>query len=754
MISNKPVTVRAPQPRRLRGWLIRRGLGTFEPPITVAIDEMDVRLGQPVLESILLSPLTLTKPTEDFALSSPDTWLWSVESDPLSGDVNTEDQFKPLDRVKVDGTIFLRESSQPKQLGLGISPQQEEETVRQKIISPSQRKSTPQAPRGLNLFELLLPILLPPEGVANLEGLVLPSPLYEFQNAGVAFLGEMESALLGDDMGLGKTVQAIVALRLLIRTGRIRGALIISPKAVLPQWKKHLDDWAPDIVPYAVDGLRERRQALWEALAGKSGMLCHVLLATYDTIRQDQDVLVGKPFDLVVLDEIQRIKNQDIGITHAIKSLNARRRWGLSATPLENRIADLHSIFSFLKPGLLRETDIYPSAVSKKIAPYFLRRRTEDFLKDHPRHYLQDQWLALMPAQREAYDRAEQEGVVRLKSGTDVTVTHVFALITLLKQICNFDPHSGESAKADWVLSHLDEICEGGNRVLLFSQYVETLKILQDRMKSYQPLLYTGGLGDRQREEAIRTFKEDKTKRILLLSLKAGGAGLDLPEANFVLLYDLWWNPTAHSQAFGRVDRLVQTKAIFLRRILTDDTIEARIDEILKRKAQLFDETIEGLSDVGLKQSLTEEELFGLFGLKPPRVVAEEEAKSGWQQVNGSAFEQLIAKLYGAMGYTTKVTQQTHDGGVDIEGWRQQATGSERILIQCKHWPDGVVGENLVRDLYGALSARQDVHRAELVTSGRISQDARRWVQGKRIRLVNGIELRSLLLRYEIQSRS
>jgi len=750
MISNRPVTVSAPQPRRLRGWLIRRGLGTFEPPITVAIDEMDVRLGQPVLESILLSPLTLTKPTEDFALSSPDTWLWSVESDPLSGDVNTEDQFKPLDRVKVDGTIFLRESSQPKQLGLGISPQQKVETVRQKIISPSQRKPTPQAPQGLNLFELLLPILLPPEGVANLEGLVLPSPLYEFQNAGVAFLGEKESALLGDDMGLGKTVQAIVALRLLIRTGRIRGALIICNKAVLPQWKKHLDNWAPDVVWHAVDGLRERRRAFWEALAGKSGMLCHALLANYETIREDQDVLVGKSFDLVVLDEVQRIKNHAIGISRAINSLSAKRRWGLSGTPLETRIEDLHSIFSFLKPGLLRETDTYPPTVSKKIEPYFLRRRREAVLKDHPRNYLQDLSLALTPAQREAYDRVEQEGVLRLKSGTDVTVQHVLALITHLKQICNFDPHSGESVKADWVLSHLDEICEGGNKVLLFSQYVETLKILQDRMKSYQPLLYTGGLGDRQREEVIRTFKEDKSRQILLLSLRAGGAGLDLPEANFVFLYDLWWNPAVHSQAFGRVDRLVQTKEIFLRRILTADTIEERIDEKLRGKQKLFEEVIEGLADVDLKQSLTEEELFGLFGLKPPRVIAQEEAKSGWQQVDGSGFEQLIAKLYEAMGYVTKVTQKTRDGGIDIEGWRQQATGAERVLIQCKHWPDGLVGENIVRDLYGALSARQDVDRAELVTSGRISRDARRWAQGKRVRLVDGIELRSLLLKYHI----
>ncbi|MCL0046569.1 SWF/SNF helicase family protein, partial [Dehalococcoidales bacterium] len=145
---------------------------------------------------------------------------------------------------------------------------------------------------------------------------------------------------------------------------------------------------------------------------------------------------------------------------------------------------------------------------------------------------------------------------------------HVLALITRLKQICNFDPETGESAKAEFVLSHLDEICEGEDKVILFSQYVETLKILHNKMEKYQPLLYTGGLGDRQREEVIRSFKEDKTKQLLLLSLRAGGLGLDLPEANFVFHYDLWWNPAVQRQAEDRVHRIGQMKTVFVRRLL------------------------------------------------------------------------------------------------------------------------------------------------------------------------------------------
>ncbi len=736
-------------PTGLRGWLLGHGLGAFEPLTTVVLDEMVMQLGLPALESILVSPLVLETPTTDFALSSPEAEaLWDTDTDLLAEGFETDNCFQPLGRVRVDGTIYLKDTPSP-QLELGAPSPTIEGATRPKIIAPSQRRATPQTPRNLNLFELLLPILLPPEGAATLEGLVLPSPLYEFQNGGVAFLGERESALLGDATGLGKTVQAIVALRLLVRTGRIRGALIICDKAIMPQWKKHLDNWAPDLVCYAVDGVRERRRVFWETLASRSGMSCHTLLATYETVRQDQELLTAKPFDLVILDEVQRIKNPGIGITHAVRSLNAKRRWGLSATPLEGPIEDLHSVFGFLKPGLLKDTDVVPSIVRKKIEPYFLRRR-RDVLPNLPPIVLQDQWLELTAAQRNTYDRAEQEGIIKLSTGADITVQHVLALITRLKQICNFDPESGESVKAEFVLSHLDEICEGGHKAILFSQYVETLKILQEKLGKYQPLLYTGGLGDRQREGVIRSFKEDETKQLLLMSLKAGGRGLDLPEANFVFLYDLWWNPAVHKQAMGRVDRIGQKKTMFMRFLLAHNTIEGRIGEILKRKTQLFDETIEGLADVDVKQSLTEEELFGLFGLKPPRVVAEEEARSSWQQVDAAGFERTIAELYSKMGYTTKVSQRTRDGGIDIEGWRQQATGPERVLIQCKHWLDGVVGEHHVRDLYGALTARQDVHWAELVTSGRISRDARRWAQGKRLRLVDGVELHMLLSRYGI----
>jgi SNF2 family DNA or RNA helicase len=724
------------------------------------LDEIAIQPGLPIILQVLVDTAVSQAPTEDLALSPPlalsctldlqlpdGEFLWDADGLRAQDDIATYEHFHSLERPSVDGTIYLKDTPQQTLPGFGKSDQPADDD-RIRVVTLSQRRSSPQAPQGLNLFELLLPILLPPEVAEPLEGLYLPSPLYRFQNAGIAFLAEREAALLGDDMGLGKTVQAVVALRLLVRTGRIRGGLIVCNKAVVPQWKKHLKDWAPDLAWYAIEGTRERRRALWEALAGQSGLRCHALLATYETVRQDRGLLLGKYFDLVVLDEIQRIKNQDVGIARAIRSLAAGRRWGLSGTPLENRIEDVHSIFAFLKPGLLDPSELSPAAVRSKIEAHFLRRRKEDVLKDLPPKYPpQDQWLELTDAQRSAYDRAEQEGIVQLKSGEKVTVQHVLALITRLKQICNFDPETGESAKADFVLSHLEEICEGGHKALLFSQYVESLNMLKEWLKKFSPLVYSGELSNNRRQDVLRRFKEDPNISILLLSLKAGGIGLDLPEANFVFHFDLWWNPAVHRQAEDRVHRIGQAKAVFVRRLLTANTIEERIEDKLRYKAQLFKETIEGLADADLRQSLTEEELFGLFGLKPPRIVERERAEREWRVMDHAEFERRVAALYEGIGFRTRVTKRTRDGGVDIEGWREQATGLERILIQCKHWPNATVGEQEVRDLYGVLSSRPEIHRAILITSGRISSSARHWARGKRLELVDGVKLQALIAR-------
>lgn len=733
-------------------------------PDILGLDEMAVRPGIPLTIQILVDVALSKLPTQDFSLVAPAIETWdmgftaprsesAMDADGLWPEdlVATEDYFRPLGRPAVDGTIYLKESVQEPLPGF-LQSERGPGDERVRITTPSQKQATTQGPQGLNLFELLLPILLPPEKPEILEGLLLPEPLYPFQNGGVAFLTSKEAALLADVMGLGKTVQAIVALRLLVRTGGIRGGVIVCPKAVVPQWKRHLglpdhrhgEDWAPDLVCHSVEGSRERRQAIWKAFAAPTGLRCHVLLATYETVRQDQELLSGRQFDLMVLDEIQRIKN-DVGITRAIRSLHAKRRWGLSGTPLENRVEDLHSIFSFLKPGLLKEHDLSPAVVREKIEPYFLRRRKEEVLKDLPPKVVQDQWLELTDAQREVYDRAEQEGVVQLKSGHAVTVQHVLALITKLKQICNFDPATGESGKAEFILSHLEEICDRGNKTLIFSQYVESLKKLQERLEDYVPLLYTGELSDRQRLDILERFKSDTEAKVLLLSLKAGGVGLDLPQANFVFHYDLWWNPAVHRQAEDRAHRIGQSKTVFVRRLLMADTIEERIEAKLRDKQDLFDKIIEGLADVELSQSLTEEELFGLFGLRPPRAVEREEADQRWSAVDAGAFEENVAKVYGAMGFRTRVTKRTRDGGVDIEAWKEDTTGAQRVLIQCKHWPGGTVGEEQVRDLYGVLSSRQDTHRAILVTSGRFSDSARRWAQGKRIELVDGVRLRALI---------
>lgn len=466
------------------------------------------------------------------------------------------------------------------------------------------------------LFDLILLILYPPLGDNFDNPLVFPPgfQLYPFQKEGVRFLVEHERALLGDEMGLGKSIQAIVALRVLFRMGKISNGIIICPKSVLTDWEKKLSDWAPELKILKIHGSQVQRHIFWKVYA-------HLYLTTYETIRQDMDV-ARKNFDLVILDEIQKIKNPSAGLTKAVREIDGKIRWGLSGTPLENRLEELISIFAYIKPGLLRYDDANdPLKVKKSIKPYFLRRRKNDALPKLPKKVYEEVWLDLTPSQRKAYDKAEKEGIVMLnEQGDAITVHHIWALITKLKQICNLDPVSKESCKLDFILEKLEEISEQKEKAIIFSQYPEkTLKLLEPLFKKYNPLVYHGGLSSSQRDEIIKKFQEEDENKVLLMSVKAGGLGLTLTRANYVFHFDLWWNPSVSIQAEDRTHRIGQKRTVFVKYLFTINTIEERIQNLLKKKLMLFKEVIDDLSDVKLSKILTEEELFSLFGIKRKR---------------------------------------------------------------------------------------------------------------------------------------
>lgn len=604
--------------------LVRRRF-PFSPPRIFTLSQIEFtwpnieakNVSIPILEPPQISQdLSSFMPSlSDICISIAEPIISSFDTEGILFKFEIVDLLSPFEKPKVNGTIYTKTEEHVLQKG-----QIHSKTRVQPMRLP--QRTGAKAPKGFDIFELLLPVLMPPATTEFVEDLLFPAELYPFQRAGVKWLFENDSALLADDMGLGKTVQAITAFRALIRRSLALQALVICPKSVLTNWMRELARWAPELIAVPIHGESKNRHIHWHAFIGK----CHVMVVTYDTLRQDYETIKGRTFDLIVADEIQKAKNPKTATYRAIRAISAQRRWGLTGTPLENKLEDVVSIFGFVKPGLFNRSDMLllsPSAVREKIKPFILRRRIEDKLIDLPAKTYDTKLLELTDAQRISYDKCEHEGVVRLKEMDDVTVQHVLALIQKLKQICNFDQFSGESAKIDYLFEeYLEGACSNNQKALIFSQYVETLKQIDDCLKNHRPpynaLVYTGQLSTAQRDNILEQFNVREEYKLLLLSLKAGGLGLNLTRANYVLHFDRWWNPAVERQAEARIERPGQSRKMFITRLICNNTIEERIEKLLEQKKMLFQEVVEELADVQLERIMSEEELFGLFNLTPP----------------------------------------------------------------------------------------------------------------------------------------
>jgi SNF2 family DNA or RNA helicase len=445
--------------------------------------------------------------------------------------------------------------------------------------------------------------------------------LYPYQDDGVKFLLEHPVALLGDEMGLGKSIQAIAALRLLINRGEVTRALILCPKSVIFDWYYKLRQWAPDLRCVPVEGPKRRREWYWRCKV-------HVNLIGYETWREDLKWKLVDPsaFDMVILDEIQRIKNRDTSTHRAVTLLQPDWRWGLSGTPLENNLEELVSIFSYLKPKLLPETAkaMAPKLVQEKIRPFVLRRCKVDVLQNLPPKETKVHWLELTPVQRMAYEAAERAGVNTLKSaGYSAASMIALALINRLKQICNLDDATGASCKMDYLERELARLTKEGEKVLVFSQYPEkTLKPLLPRLAPFKPALFDGTLTDWNRQLLVHRFQLAEDPAVLAVSLKCGGTGITLTRANHVYHFDSWWNATAAQQAEDRTHRIGQKKPVFVTTLLTKGTIEERVHALVEQKRELFHQVMDPLTDMeaaeepaALSKLLTREDLMKLFGV-------------------------------------------------------------------------------------------------------------------------------------------
>jgi SNF2 family DNA or RNA helicase len=466
----------------------------------------------------------------------------------------------------------------------------------------------------------LLYLLQPPlETVFGGKQLQLPCQPYPYQLKGIAFLMPRSAALLADEMGLGKTMQTIIALRLLFHGGLIRRALVVCPKPLVINWTRELRTWGPDLPFEVVGGDLAARRATW--FASK----CPLKLVNYELLTRDADLVADErvKFDVVVVDEAQRIKNKDSKTAQVVRSLRRGRSWAMTGTPVENRTDDLVNIFAFVDPGRI------PPETPARLLPRLtgdciLRRVKEEVATDIPPKVIRDAHLELTPAQRGAYDRAEKEGVVQLNSlGDTITVQHVFELVMRLKQICNFDPATGQSAKLEQLMADLAEVAESGRKAIVFSQWVQPLEFLARALARFGTLLFHGQVPHRERQPILERFQSDRRKHVLLMSYGTGSVGLNLQCANYVFLFDRWWNPAVEDQAINRAHRLGQKEPVFVTRFISIGTIEGRIAEVLERKRQLFEELI-GTGGSPPSLGLTEQEVFGLFDIqaRPRRAAA------------------------------------------------------------------------------------------------------------------------------------
>ena len=463
----------------------------------------------------------------------------------------------------------------------------------------------------------------------------LLAQLRPYQNRGYNWICSLLfsgfGCILADDMGLGKTVQSIASILRLKEEGLLGGGcLVVAPAALIGNWENELGRFAPTLAVSRYHGSRRRIDRRHD-----------VFLTTYQTAVRDLNKLKEEAFSLLLVDEAHLMKNAETRLSRSVKQLRCNYRLALSGTPVENRLEDLRSLFDFILPGYLGTASAFKEQyrvpievmrnrdkaeeLRKITAPFLLRRIKTDkaIIKDLPDKIVANEYAVLEKEQAALYESVVSESIDKSnKIDPQNRSSLILSLLTSLKQICDhprvFDKESPAvsalSGKAILLLTLLDEILANREKTLVFSQYVETLECLELIIKKEMgeaPLLYHGGLGQNLRADIVNRFQNESTARILLVSLKAGGLGLNLTAASRVIHYDLWYNPAVENQATDRAFRIGQKRNVFVHRFITKNSFEEKIDAMINSKKELADMTV--ASGESWISKMSHEELKQLF---------------------------------------------------------------------------------------------------------------------------------------------
>ena len=445
----------------------------------------------------------------------------------------------------------------------------------------------------------------------------IKAELRPYQAEGVHWLERLRkmhlSGILADDMGLGKTLQAICTLTQYHQTHE-RQSLIVCPTSLLYNWKEEFSRFNPKLKVQVVDGTPVQRQKILERSDDAD-----ILITSYSLIQKDIEQYVDGHFGYMILDEAQHIKNRGTRNAKSVKMVRATHRLVLSGTPVENSLDELWSLFDFLMPGLLSSYDRFVEkyirnsvhsqgnsmeTLQRKVAPFILRRMKQDVLKDLPPVSHITYHCTLNDEQKklyQSYAASAREELSRLveKEGFDKVQIHVLATLTRLKQICchpaifaKEGAEEADSAKYEMLLELLGSLIKGNHKTVIFSQYTRMLQIIRDDLEKLGVrFCYLDG-STKNRMQLVKEFNNDDGILVFLVSLKAGGTGLNLTSADTVIHYDMWWNPAVENQATDRVHRIGQKKQVSSYKLVTKGSIEEKIVELQERKRGLVKKVV------------------------------------------------------------------------------------------------------------------------------------------------------------------